>query len=315
MEHAKALGGDDFATRLLSLDIALFADPTLDLDGANQTLRWELSSGYTHKLYAALYRGQKALAVRSAERALRFWPYNAEAYLGRAQAEMIDDPSAFRQDSATAANLFRQALQQDRGYGVRPRLAFALTLNVTQQIDDLLQRLNENVPDAELANWLSDMLQHLQQAVQQAHEAATLSPNLDLPLAVEIRARGFELFVTQITNLFTHRGLKVDPIPAQQLADVALGKFPNSPIVRRERAVLLQLLGDASGAEREIDEAISLDPTSGKNFLMRATFRAQLPNCLAANEDLRRALALKQPIDEYTRQVFSIADCEMATTP
>src|SRR5262249_48531771 len=43
IEHAKALGGDDFATRLISLDISLFANPNLNLDGASHTLRWELS--------------------------------------------------------------------------------------------------------------------------------------------------------------------------------------------------------------------------------------------------------------------------------
>jgi len=173
--------------------------------------------------------------------------------------------------------------------------------------------LNEPVADDQIAGLLAAILKQARQAVQQAHEAVSLDPTLGLAFATEIRARGVELFVVQLTSLFTHMNLAVDTALARQLADQALQKFPNSAVVRRDRAVLLGLLGDARSAEREIGEAISLDPMSGKNYLMRATFRAQQSDCWAANNDVKQALALKQPVDDYTRQVFSLADCEMAT--
>jgi tetratricopeptide (TPR) repeat protein len=313
MGQAQALGTDDFVTRMISLDIDLFANPALNLDSANQVLRRELSNGYTNKAYAALYKKDARLAVRSADRALRFWPNNAEAYLGRALAKSIMNPDAAREDSAKAIELFRKAAQQDGVEAVRRRLAFALALNVAQQLDGVPQRLTKKVTDAGLADLLSDILKLSRQAVEQAHEAVTLDPSSGLGIATEIRARGMELFIIQIANTLSHAGLAYDPAPARRFGDHALQKFPDFPIVRMERAVLFQLLGDVRAAEREINEAISLNPTNGRSFLLRAAFRAQLGNCPAANEDLRRGKALKQPIDDQALQAFSLTDCRIAS--
>src|SRR5262249_23377908 len=166
IEHARALGADDFATRLIALDIAVFANHSFDLDHASQTLRWELSSGYTHKLYAALYGGNRATATRSANRAILFWPYNAEAYLGRAQAEAIDNPAESQRDSAKAVSQFKLAALQDQGDGIRPRLAFALALNVALELDVFPHRLNEPVADDQIAGLLAAILKQARQAVQ-----------------------------------------------------------------------------------------------------------------------------------------------------
>jgi hypothetical protein len=125
--------------------------------------------------------------------------------------------------------------------------------------------------------------------VQDAHEAVALDPTSALALAAELLARGLEPFVVEITNLFTHADLKVDSAQARQVADLAQQKFPNLLVVRRERAVLFQLVGDPRSAKREIDVAISLDLSSGRNFVMRATFRAEGANCPGANDDLKQA--------------------------
>jgi Flp pilus assembly protein TadD len=304
VQQAMALGADELAMRLLYLDIVLFAKPKLDLQVIDPLLRRELSGAYTNRIYAALFKGNAALALRSADRAILILPDNAEAHVGRALAQYARDAVAAHRDITGAVRLFRAARVDD----VRNRLAFALAFKTALELDELPKRLHRKVSDRQAAKLLSELRERAVAAAEQANEAVGLDLSSGLAFATAIRAAAVQILIRQVANALGD-DLSIDEKAIQRYADDALRRFPHFPPIRQERAILLQLLGDVRGAEREIGEAIVLNPANARSYLLRAAFRARLSNCAGAREDLGRARALKLPLDKSLLNVFEESRC------
>jgi Tfp pilus assembly protein PilF len=306
IERALALGADDFATRVLYLDIALFANPKLDLKTANYALRNELSNAYTAKVYSALYRKSVPVAIRSADRAVLVLPENAEAYMARAAAQYLRDQAAAYKDVSTAIRLFRGAPQGES----QRRLSFALAFKTALELDAIPRRMNEEIADGEVPKLLDELVRRSTAAAEGANEAVSLDLSSGLAFATAIRAATTEILVAKAANAFG-KDVSVDPKPIQSYADDALRRFPNFSPIRMERAILFQILSDVPSAEREINEAITLNPANPRSYLLRATFAAELSNCAAAKQDLERAEALKLPLDENLLKTLRRGSCQI----
>ena len=306
IEQAVALGADDFAARLLYFDITLFTNPNLNLQTVDPLLRRELSGAYTNRAYSALSRGNAALAIRSADRAILVLPDNADAHVGRALAQYASNPLAAHKDIATAVGIFRNSKVDE----VRPRLSFALAFKTALELDDLPRRLNEKVGDQQVPKLLDELVERSVAAAHQANEAVSLDPSSGLSFATAIRAAAVQILIGQVANAFG-RNLSIDEKAIRLYANDALRRFPGFVPIRQERSILFQISRDVREAEREISAAIGLNPANSRNYLLRASYRAQLFNCNGAREDLNRAKSLKLPLDRNLLHTLAAGGCKL----
>lgn len=120
IEHARAIDANDSMMRMAAAQIAFLADPGLDLNSVDPTVRRDLSNEYAEraihgKTYAELMTSYRVpgpvadrgrTAVESANLAVRWAPDNPQAYVARAAIhEALDDPDAALQDYEQAIRL------------------------------------------------------------------------------------------------------------------------------------------------------------------------------------------------------------------
>lgn len=307
VEQAVALGADDFAARLLYFDITLFGDPNLNLQMVDPVLRSELSGAYMNRAYSALNRGNPALAIRSADRAILILPDNAEALVARALAQHPTAPASAHKDISSAVDIFRRSK-----IDVRPRLSFALAFKTALELDDLPRQLSRKPTDQQLAKFRDELVDRAVAAADQANEVVSLDPSSGLSFATAIRAAAVQILIGQVASAYG-RNLSVDEKAIRRYADDALRRFPRFAPVRQERSILFQILRDPRSAEQEIDEAIALNSANARSYLLRANYRAQQSNCTGAREDVERARSLKLPLDHNLLGNLAAAGCKLAT--
>jgi Tfp pilus assembly protein PilF len=308
VEQAVALGADDFAARLLYFDISLFADPSLDLQTVDPVLRSELGAAYVNRAYSALSRGNAALAIRSADRAVLVQPDNAEALLARALAQYAAAPASAYKDISAAVDIFRRSRAE-----ARTRLSFALAFKTALELDDLPRQLDRKVTDRQLPAFRDELVDRAVAAADQANEAVSLDPSSGLSFATAIRAAAVQILIGQVASAFG-RELSIDETAIRRYADDALHRFPGFAPIRQERSILFQISRDLRGAEREIDEAIALNPANARSYLLRANYRALQSNCAGAREDLARARSLRLPLDRNLTAALTAGGCKLLAT-
>jgi len=290
IERALALDSDDVAARTIALEIAWLADPSFDLKAQDPTILRELSNDYVvRSLNAAIARDNQQ-AINNATRAVALWPDGGEGYLARGTAEFFVDRMAARRDMINAIRLLRRASADNPTD--KPRLALALAVSAMQRI----LRATLTAARGGLVS-MSDLVDDLEMAAEEASEGTTLDPKQPLAAAVEVWARA--VLIDYVRNT----GRRADSGPTRERANAVVSKFPNFPNALLARARLRAADNDLSGAIEDLDKAIVLNPAMANAYAIRSQVRLEQRQCALARTDMEMARKLGEETPQLMAQI------------
>jgi tetratricopeptide (TPR) repeat protein len=260
--------------------------------------RKRVSRGYAAAAMTAAAEGRKAEARSLADSALALWEDNGDAYLARAWSGS-GDLQAERLDIVRAVRAYRRQAREDTAFENKGGFALALATGACQRLLRLAPP--PEAPSLLRETTLQQILDEAQQALDEAREAARLSPELPLAPAVELWARAERL------NVHRMSGRDTDAAAARRLADGAMALFPEFGLLRFARAKLALAEGQAEEAETELNEALRLEPTLSLAYAARAEARLALGRCADARRDAKQAGAHDMPLAEA--KAAAVAAC------
>lgn len=278
VEQALRLEPSDLDFQNIALIVMESADPDLDLSGWDELVRRDFSLEYSLHALVARFNGFDVRSKELANKALRLWEDNPDAYVVRADASWDTMDEAIR-DYDRAIRLYRKQVRNTRNG--QKLLASALISRGRLRMGEFADLSEEDHFNPSIQHFV---FQVLKMAIEEVAEARQIDPGQPRALTVEAGLRS-QLVVWQNAAGQSH-SLALDQ--ARNLVDEVVERFPDYAPGYGVRAYILTLQGDKLGAIKAATEAIRLNPTSHRELASRAVLYTMVGNCEAARADLRR---------------------------
>jgi tetratricopeptide (TPR) repeat protein len=276
--QAMQLAPDDIGYRLIGLDVAWRIDPKAAYAANDDATRQELSRYYVQLAGVANAKGQLEDVERYADWATELWEDNAVAHTLRA---FVRDSASLEREQlmARAVRAYRHQLASGTAEARQP-LAVALVMSSCDHISRAFGRLGVSTRGALTEVGVTQALAFVRHGVAEARQAVEIDPNLPVAAAQSLAADALLGLLTDAAENRAHGREFIDRGTA------LLAKFPKNAEIHMALAEVFQMIEDFPTALRELDEAITIEPSNVRAHAVRAEFRARSGNCQGAIADV-----------------------------
>ena len=301
--RAIALAPSNDTYRTLIDDIVWRTDPKSAYPTFDDAARETLSRYYVNLAMLAGRQKNAALVERFAGWAVDVWEENGDAHMLRAFAHPVADIRQSQRDMARAIRGYRRQVEAGRDEARKP-LALALTASAMQRIAWATDQIPPATKGAATTARFdaTAMLDELERARTEAHEAVGVDAGLPI-------APAFEVYAEALATAVTAQSGPTVPASILSAADGVVRRFPDHPEVLVIRAEIRLLARDTAGALSDLDRAVVLAPMRAGGYATRALVNAEARRCPQARADLKKFRDLSPGTAALTSVEAAVAQC------